>query len=236
MFGILRVNSNKTTSPLCYFSDEIEARKMFEGMSKATNVTLQLVDNFDPKITAMKFSNHTVLEESDPSKNDQLKEVKKFPVMKMKYRYEYISKQEKLEYEQKLKAQEIQAQIQQKQDEKQQKKINQEILKSKQTIGDNTNKHTGLPIDYYIKKPDFNTPVKRYLFYLVHQNSNLILVSELPWSLEYDINYFNIKTESNNINVEGYWMVECYAKNKTDAIKFCKEKIKEYFKKRKSKT
>lgn len=237
MFGILRVNINKTTSPLCYYSNEKEARRMFEEMSKSTNVPLQLVTNFDPKVTAMKFSNHTVLEESDPSQNKHLEEIKEYPVLKMKYRYEYVPIQKRIEFEKKLKAQEEEAKKQQEDEIKKQQKVQQDILKSSNTVQIKSckNNNTGLPIDYYIKKPDINTPIKRYLFYLVDRDANLILLSELPWSLEYDKDFFRMKTESSNINTEGYWMVECYAQNKTEAIKFCKSKIKEYFEGKKKK-
>ena len=237
MFGILKVNLNKTASPLCYCSDEKEARKLFEEMSKSTNVPLQLVANFDPKVKAMKLSNHTVLEESDPSQNKHLTEIKKYPVLKKKYRYEYVPIQKRIEFEKKLKAQEEEAKKQQENEIKQQQKVKQNILKSSNTVQlkNCKNNNTGLPIDYYIKKPNVNTPIKRYLFYLVDKDSNLILLSELPWSLEYDKNFFRIKKENSNIHVEGYWLVECYAQNKTEAIKFCKSKIREYFKGKKKK-
>ena len=207
MFGILRVNINKTTSPLCYCSSEKEARRMFEEMSKSTNVPLQLVTNFDPKVTAMKFSNHTVLEESDPSQNKHLAEIKEYPVLKMKYRYEYVPIQKRIEFEKKLKAQEEEAKKQQENEIKKQQKVQQDILKSSNTVQLKSckNNNTGLPIDYYIKKPNINTPIKRYLFYLVDKDANLILLSELPWNLEYDKDFFRLFTLIPRLNTKVFY-------------------------------
>lgn len=91
-----------------------------------------------------------------------------------------------------------------------------------------------LPIDYYIKKTKKKETNIFYFHYdLLDKNSNLIFVSKVPWTLEFDP--LKIRISKQSIYEDKYLSIFCYAKTNSEAEKLIKPEIKKYFKNLKKK-